>query len=413
VTEEADRDGCRAVRRLVRRLGPGRVIVTGCSAQRAPELYTNIQGVRLVAGNSHKEKLLKAVHETESEWRDGVPTRLQPPDGQPPVARVRSLFTGGRSSLARAYLRVQDGCNQQCTFCTLPSVRGKSASVPLDLVLEEARKLETAGHQELVFSGAHLGSYGYDLEPRIPLDQLIREVLDAVPSCRVRLSSLEPRFVGKGLLDLLANQERLCPHLHLPLQSGDDGVLAAMKRAYRRGPYEKRARDACESITRRAAENGLPLALGSDFIVGFPGEDDRAFAATMDLVERLPFTYGHVFPYSNRPETPAAVLPSQIERQEIRRRGAVLRALLASKARDFRRRHLGQTVEIIVERIRPSRTGASEIRGMSERFLMVRVRAPQAAVKQGSRLLVSVTHEDEEGLSGESVGESARSAQPE
>ncbi|HKA25157.1 MAG TPA: MiaB/RimO family radical SAM methylthiotransferase [Candidatus Eisenbacteria bacterium] len=380
VTQAADREGRRLARSLAGRLGAERVAVTGCSVQRDAAPYEAL-GLRLVAGNSHKDRLFELITSSSS----GV--AVDTPD---PVARVNGLRVSGVSSHARAYLRVQDGCNQTCTFCTLPSVRGSSASVPLDVVRAEARALAARGHEEIVLTGAHLGSYGYDLAPRVALPELIEAVLEAAPAARVRLSSLEPRFVSPGLLRLLAEEPRLCPHLHLPLQSGDDGVLARMRRAYRSRPYEERARAACE------ASPGM--ALGADFIVGFPGEDDAAFARTMDLVERLPYTYGHVFSYSDRPGTPAAALDGHVAPDVIRRRSAVLRAALARKHAEFLNTQVGRDVELVVESVAFS-GGDWIVRGTTERFLPARSRGQGSAPRAGSRLLLRPTALEGDALS--------------
>ena len=363
VTQAADREGRRLARSLAGRLGAERVAVTGCSVQRDAAPYRAL-GLRLVAGNSHKNNLLDLLDASSS-------VAISRPDS---VARVNGLRVSGLSSHARAYLRVQDGCNQTCTFCTLPSVRGKSASVPWAVVREEARALAERGHEEIVLTGAHLGSYGYDLEPRIALPALIETVLEAAPAARVRLSSLEPRWVSAGLLRLLREEPRLCPHLHLPLQSGDDGVLARMRRAYRAGPYEERV--------WAAAEASPGLALGADFIVGFPGEDDAAFARTMAMVERLPYTYGHVFSYSDRPGTPAASLDGHVSPEVIRRRSAVLRAALARKHAAFLHSQIGRRVEVVAESI--DENGLA--RGTTERFLMTSLSVPVPNPRLGGRL---------------------------
>lgn len=381
VTQAADREGRRLARSLASRLGAERVAVTGCSVQRDAAPYAAL-GLRLVAGNSHKEKLFELLSTSS------IALAVETPD---PVARVNGLRVSGVSSHARAYLRVQDGCNQTCTFCTLPSVRGKSASVPLNIVRAEAAALASRGHEEIVLTGAHLGSYGYDLSPRVALPELIEAVLEAAPAARVRLSSLEPRWVSPGLLRLLREEPRLCPHLHLPLQSGDDGVLARMRRAYRSGPYEERA--------LAAAEASPGLALGADFIVGFPGEDDAAFAHTMDLVERLPYTYGHVFSYSDRPGTPAASLDGHVEPQVIRRRSAVLREALARKHAAFLAAQVGRQVEIIVETVEPGRIA----RGTTERFLQAHVEIRGGALQSGSRLRACVMSAGVDSLEAASV----------
>jgi len=368
VTQAADREGRRLARHLATKVGPDRVAVTGCSAQRDPTPYAAL-GLRLVAGNSHKDRLPDLLSTSSH-------LAVDPPTG-PPLARVNGLRVAGHSSHARAYLRVQDGCNQSCTFCTLPGVRGTSASVPLSVVREEAVALAERGHGEIVLTGAHLGSYGYDLAPRVSLPELIEAVLEAAPAARVRLSSLEPRWVSEGLLRLLREEPRLCPHLHLPLQSGDDGVLARMRRGYRSAPYEARA---------LAAEEASPgLALGADFIVGFPGEDDAAFARTVEMVERLPYTYGHVFSYSDRPGTPAAALDGHVPPDVIRRRSAVLRAVLERKHAAFLASQIGRRVEIVVESVDIDDQGWVA-QGTTERFVPARAHGKGRPPATGSRM---------------------------
>lgn len=389
VTEAADREARRFVRRWVSALGPGRVVVTGCAAQRQPRLFAEIPGVRLVAGNSHKHDLLPLLAETTG--GGAVPIRLDAPGRRAPAARLASLRAAGHSSLARAYLRVQDGCSQRCTFCTLPSVRGTSGSLPVATLLAEARQLQAAGHRELVLTGAHLGSYGYDLRPRVRLGQLTGEILAAAPLCRVRLSSLEPRFVDEELLRLLAEEPRLCPHLHLPLQSADDDILARMRRAYRWPAYEASVRRALEAAARRACGRESGLALGSDFLVGFPGETDASFARTVERVRSLPFTYGHVFPYSEREGTPAAGLDGSVPVAIRRRRAAVLRALLAEKSEAYQRAQEGRLAEVVVEHLQEAAVpNRFLIRGTSERFLTVEAEGVGAPPRLAERVLVRV-----------------------
>ncbi len=267
VTERADADGRRLIRQAVRRNPLGLVVVTGCYAQAAPEKIAAIEGVDLILGNAEKMELIRHLRdfawETAAEGRkariavgDIVSLRVFQ-DAPAPENPPRS----------RPFLKIQDGCNCACTFCIIPAVRGPNRSLPPDQVFREVKRLSAAGHPEIVLTGINLGTYGWDLKPRVTLPELLKRLLDETSIPRIRLSSLHPHEVKGDLIQLLHSSSRLCRHLHLALQSGDDRVLRRMARSYR-------ARHFREVVTRLYEE--VPgVAIGADVIVGFPGRNRR------------------------------------------------------------------------------------------------------------------------------------------
>lgn len=274
----------------------------------------------------------------------------------PPFQPWQAHATAGQT---RARLKIQEGCSHQCSYCIVPAVRGPRRSLEPDAVLAAMEQLTRQGYREVVLTGVDLGQYGLDHLPPSSLTGLVRRLSKTTWPCRVRLSSLEPQMVTPELLDALAAWPNFCPHFHLPLQSGAAAVLAAMGRPY--GPQE--FRDLVGEVSRRFPGAGL----GLDVLVGFPGETDADFAATLDLVAGLPVTYLHVFPYSPRPGTPAAALkplPGKI----VQARARILRELGAQKKRQFQEANLGQVREVLVEGAAPQ---AGLLQGLSSRYLRV------------------------------------------
>jgi len=383
VTMRADQEARQYIRR-VHRTRPGtRVVVTGCYAQRAPRELADLPGVALVAGHAEKDVL------------DRLLTELPPP-GAPPLIRVGSLAGKGMTRLravgtegrTRALLRVQDGCNAACTYCVIPRTRGSSASLPLDEALAEASRLLDAGFREIVVTGTHLGHYGMDLPRRVCLSDLVEGLLAlSVPlEFRVRLSSVEPQEIDERLVEMLAEGGRLAPHLHLPLQSGSDVILRAMRRSYRIDAYRRQV--------RRVAKRVRPLGLGADLIVGFPGETEADFRRTLEVLSELPFTYIHPFTYSPRPGTPAASRPGRPRGEVSARRLEAVRALVSARNEAFRRAQVGTTVKVLVEETDEDGTS----RGFSGTYL--RVYVPGLRPLTGRFALVKVTGLHKDGLAG-------------
>ena len=255
----------------------------------------------------------------------------------PSCWRRRSLAPVG--SAPRPNVKIQDGCNNRCSFCIIPAVRGRSRSLRPEAVLAQVRELEHAGYREIVLTGINLGRYGRDLESRLSFPAIVRAILHETAIERVRLSSVEPLDFTDELLQLMAGSSRIARHVHAPLQSGSDRVLRRMRRRYRAAQYEQR-------LLR--AHQLLPgAAFGADVMVGFPGETDEDFEQTRALVERLPFTYLHVFTYSRREGTPAATTPDQVPARVARERNRLLRELAGRKNLEFRRRQLGRRLSVI------------------------------------------------------------------
>ena len=318
LTGRADRDVKRFIHKVVRRNPKARLIVTGCLAQRAGRELGEMPGVWMVAGNAEKGDLAGKLIESSGA-----------PGGGTNVAPYR----------ARAQVKVQDGCDFHCSYCVIPSVRGKSVSVRPEEVLARVGDLSARGYREIVLAGIHLSSYGFDLEPRSSLLDLLRRIEAIEDLGRVRLSSLDPRLLDEALIEHIAASPLICPHFHLSLQSGSDRVLGMMGRGAGRRNYEK----ILEGLRRRSPD----AALGADIIAGFPGESDEDFERTRDFLGRAPLDYFHVFPYSPRQGTGAARMGPVGEKTKMER-AAVLRELSGEKNLDFRRRFVGRELEAVV-----------------------------------------------------------------
>jgi threonylcarbamoyladenosine tRNA methylthiotransferase MtaB len=413
VTAAADQDARAAIRRVQRQNPNARIVVTGCYAQRAPEEIAALPGVTCVVGNSHKHQLAEIAlpnvfarsarnkHVQEGRERAGhdlsrAVTAAHPPasaaEGSPrdhmaafvPLASlackgweaeagarifvsdifahtelvaapVFDLLGDARDSQrTRPNLKVQDGCDNRCSFCVIPYVRGQSRSLPLPQILHEVNALVEAGFCEVVVSGINLGRWGRDLADsdqasaigengqRPSFEDLLRAILAETSLEKLRISSVEPMDWTDELIALVAESPRIAEHAHVPLQSGSDAVLRRMHRKYRPWHY----REKIEKI--RAA---MPAAaIGADVMVGFPGETDAEFEATRSLIDDLPFTYLHVFPYSARPGTPAAGMANQVPVHVARERSRILRDLADEKKRAFMRSFVGQTMEAVTLR---------------------------------------------------------------
>ena len=383
VTNSADQDARAAIRRVQRQNPLAKIIVTGCYAQRAPQEIAALPGVTCVIGNSHKHQLAEIVLPIVSDLAASsaaeeigfvpLPSLAAEARSLKPEARlfVSDIFahtellaapvfegssdaTGSpENNRTRPNLKVQDGCDNRCSFCVIPSVRGHSRSLPLPQIIREVRALVAAGYREVVISGINLGRWGRDLawggRPRPPkltrnnasqhFEDLIRAILSETGLEKLRISSVEPMDWTDDLIALVATSPRIAKHAHVPLQSGSDAVLRRMHRKYRPWHY----REKIEKI--RAA---MPdAAIGADVMAGFPGETDAEFESTRRLIEDLPFTYLHVFTYSARPGTPAAAMPDQVPVQVARERNKILRDLAAEKRLAFMQSFIGKPLDAI------------------------------------------------------------------
>ncbi len=358
VTSAADEDVRHAIHRVRRENPSARILVTGCYAQRAPEELASIPGVTWVVGNSHKLQIPSMVTQAASSEA--------PYHGE---IRVGDIFEQQRFMAAvvedaagdrtRPNLKIQDGCNNRCSFCIIPFVRGRSRSATPEWVVEQVRQLGRR-YREVVLSGINLGRWGRDLDGRLRLVHLVGRLLKETEVERLRLSSVEPMDFSDELLGLVAESPRIARHVHAPLQTGSDTVLRRMHRKYRPRHYEDRVRKA------RAL---MPdAAIGADVMVGFPGESEQEFEENRQFIERLPFTYLHVFTYSERPGTPAAAVAEQVPMPVRKERNRILRELAAQKNLEFRRSMIGQRLRVVtLEQERAALTG---------NFLKVELAAP-------------------------------------
>jgi threonylcarbamoyladenosine tRNA methylthiotransferase MtaB len=332
VTASADEDVRQAIRRVHRENAAARILVTGCYAQRAPDELAALPGVEWVVGNSHKIQIAELV--TAAPYHSNIHVGDIFAQHEFLSAPVEDA-AGDRT---RPNLKIQDGCNNRCSFCIIPFVRGRSRSAPAAQVLEQVRNLAVR-YREIVLSGINLGRWGREPGNTMRLVDLIRLLLDQTPVQRLRLSSVEPMDFSEDLLGLMASSPRIARHVHAPLQSGSDRILRRMHRKYRPRHYADRIRKA------RAL---MPdAAIGADVMVGFPGETDADFQESRRFIEALPFTYLHVFTYSERPGTPAASDSDPVPMQIRKERNRILRELAAVKNREFRQRMVGQTLSAV------------------------------------------------------------------
>ncbi len=333
VTAEAERQARQAIRRARRDNPTARIVVTGCAAQISPGSYAAMPEVDRVLGNT--EKMLRQSFEPG----DNEPVRV---NNIMAARETANHLIEGFDGRARAFIQVQNGCDHRCTFCVIPFGRGNSRSVPIGEISRQVQTLAAHGFHEVVLSGVDITSYGPDLPGRPTLGQMVRRVLAAVPELkRLRLSSLDPAEIDDDLLRLIADEPRLMPHLHLSLQSGDNIVLKRMKRRHSR----EQAIDCTETVRRLRPDT----VFGADFITGFPTETETMFANTLKLVEECGLTYLHVFPYSPRPETPAARMP-QVPRQEAKERAARLRAAGQNALDRYLDGEVGHERNVLIER---------------------------------------------------------------
>ncbi len=333
VTATADNELRQIVRRVHRENPDARIVITGCYAQRAPEELVKLPGVSMVVGNSHKTRIAELITEPyhgEVHVSDIFESREF-------LATPIEDASGDRS---RPNLKIQDGCPNRCSFCIIPFVRGHSRSAPVRQVVDQVHQLSLK-YPEVVLTGINLGRWGREAGMRMRLADLLRILLAETGVQRLRLSSVEPMDWSDDLLQLMADSPRIAKHIHAPLQSGSDTVLRRMHRKYRPHHYESRIR-----LARELMPDG---AIGADVMVGFPGETEDEFNETRRFIERLPFTYLHIFPYSERPGTPAAEAADQVPWMVRKERGRVLKAIGLKKNEAFRKRMSGRVLSVVTQ----------------------------------------------------------------
>jgi threonylcarbamoyladenosine tRNA methylthiotransferase MtaB len=367
VTASADQDARAAIRRIHRNNPDAQIVVTGCYAQRAPEQIAALPGVSQVIGNSHKHQLAEILQPTF------VPLSALRTENQEPRTNifVSDIFAHtellaapvfeAANQRTRPNLKVQDGCDNRCSFCVIPSVRGQSRSLPLPKVVDEINTLVDAGYREVVISGINLGRWGRDLECPQRFEDMVRTILSETSLEKLRVSSVEPMDWSEELIAVFASSSRIARHAHVPMQSGSDAVLRRMHRKYRPWHYRQKI-----EIIRDAMPNA---AIGADVMVGFPGETDAEFEETWRMIEGLPLTYLHVFTYSARPGTSAAEMNSQVQINIARHRNQVLRELGEQKKLNFMRSFVGSDIEAITLNL----TDVCHTEALTDNYLKLRL----------------------------------------
>jgi threonylcarbamoyladenosine tRNA methylthiotransferase MtaB len=426
VTASADQDARAAIRRVRRQNPDARIIVTGCYAQRAPEEIASLPGVDLVVGNSHKHQLAQIALSDDLESPTAgafVPLSSLTPDHQRPSAEdQRPIFVSdifahtellaapvfdAANERTRPNLKVQDGCDNRCSFCVIPYVRGQSRSLPMERIIREVNALVDSAYREVVISGINLGRWGRDLPADVAtaapgcraersspssLTALVRAILRETNLEKLRISSVEPMDWSDDFIELMASSPRIAKHAHVPMQSGSDTVLRRMHRKYRPWHY----REKIEKIRKAMPD----AAIGADVMVGFPGETEREYEETRCMVEELPFTYLHVFTYSARPGTPAANMPGQVPVHVARQRNRVLRELAAEKKLAFMRGFVGKTLEAITLNVVGTDTVGEFTEALTDNYLKLRLRGVHDANAWVRASVQGVIHGN---LSGEAV----------
>ena len=385
VTHRSDQQVRQLTRRLRRENPHARLIVTGCYAQRSPQELAGIPGVDAVVGNSHKSDIVRIANLSPEpapilpRWREVAAIY------RGDFRKVRSLqvtasaHTGGRT---RPFVKIQEGCDAKCSYCIIPLVRGPSRSVPPERVMSQIVELVGAGFKEIVLTGIHIGTYGMYLQPRCSLDRLLLDIISVPGLRRVRLSSIEPMQLSHRITDIAARCDTIAPHFHICLQSGSDRILKQMLRPYNVARFA----GIVNEIHRRVPE----AAIGTDVIVGFPGETGKDHQQTLEFIERMPFTYLHVFPYSDRQGTPASRMKGKVSPRVQKSRSLELRQLSEEKNRRFRRRFWGRELSVL--------TLSDQKEGMREALAgnYLKTRLP-ASVPANEILTGTVTGEDREG----------------
>lgn len=336
VTHLGEKKSRQLIRRATRTNPEAAIVVTGCYAQTSPDKVEAIPGVNVIVGTQDRQQIVDLVEEA-------IANQLQ-------VKAVANIMAADHfediplfhiPGRTRAFLKIQEGCTNFCTYCIIPFARGPLRSRPLSSVVSEAEKMVAAGFREIVLTGIHLGAYGRDHENKLELTDAIQAILDVKGLMRLRLGSLESIEISEQLINLIRKDKRLCPHLHLPLQSGHDHILSKMNRHYTIAEFEQ----LIESIRAQVDD----IAISTDIIVGFPGETQDMFEEALTFIERMQFARIHVFPYSKREGTPAAGFSGQIAEQDKKNRAHQLQIVADKAAKDFNNRFIGKIVDVLFE----------------------------------------------------------------
>ncbi len=370
VTESADRDCRRAVRKALKTSPNAFIIVTGCYAQLRPDEIAKIEGVDLILGSNEKFKIFDYVSDFQKNYHAQIFVS--------PIVETNEFHIASSTPVAdrtRAFLKVQDGCDYNCSYCTIPFARGKSRSPEINIIVEKAKTLAQLGYKEIVLSGVNVGDYGRKIGTN--LFELVKELEKVDGIERIRISSIEPNLLTEEMIDYFINSEKICNHFHIPLQSGNDEILRRMRRRYTTELYKKRI----EYIKSRNPD----ACIGADVIVGFPGETEKHFEITYNFINELPISYLHVFTYSERPGTDALNLPGKVPLIERHKRSEMLRNLGLKKKNAFYRQMIGKMLDVLWE----SEVKDGMMFGFTENYVKVKMEYKPSLVNK--ILLVKIT----------------------
>ncbi len=367
VTGKAAMQSRQAARKIIRNHPGALVVVTGCYAQVAPEVFSSMSGVHCVVGNAFKDRIARLVGHNKN--HGGAKPLVEDLSAPRPFQDLPVTRFGDRT---RPFLKIQDGCDAFCAYCVIPHARGRSRSLKPEIVIKRTRDLKEHGYAEVVLCGINLGRYGQDLTPTTSLSSLIKLIDGPQGVRRLRLSSIEPTELSEEVIGQIASSERICPHLHIPLQSGDDEILKSMNRPYTSIFY----RDMVHHIISMMPD----VAIGVDVLVGFPGESERAFENTCHLIEQLPIAYLHVFPFSVQKQTPAAAFRDPVPPEAIKKRCRQLRTIGETKRRKFYEKVIGSTFEVLIEGKRDRATGY--LKGLTKNYIPVLIKGNDELMHQ-------------------------------
>lgn len=398
VTDNADKECRQIVRRALKNNPEAYIIVTGCYAQLRPDEIVKIDGVDAVLGSNEKFKLFEYINKFEKQKLSCI--HVSPTED---LNEFNSSFATDGNDRTRAFFKVQDGCDYKCSFCTIPLARGKSRSAKPEEVIKEFKQLLEADFKEIILTGVNVGDYSYnldrnlnhDLDPILKEDHdyeheqdqetdlllLLKKMLTVKGDYRIRISSIEPNLLKDEILDLTANDSRMCNHFHIPLQSGSTKVLKLMQRRYKTDDYK--------NLIYKAVEKIPNLAIGVDVIVGFPGETEEDFLETYAFLRDLPISYLHVFTYSERPNTKAIEMPGEVDHIERKRRSSMLRILSEKKRHEFYQNMIGKELIALFEHEEHS----GVMKGFTSNY--VRIKAPFNSELINKFVPVKITEVDE------------------
>ena len=387
VTHIGERKSRQMIRRAKRLNPQTKIIVTGCYAQLDPKTIQQIDGVNLIIGTQDRTKVVDLIeaYGSSSQAHNAVHDIFE-------TSQFEELhWAHPASDRARSYLKIQEGCNNYCAFCIIPYTRGKLKSRGVEDIYHEARRLDEQGFKEVVLTGIHLGNYGVDLGRQVDLADVVKMLLERTHISRIRLGSIESVEISEELVNLIATNERVCPHLHLPLQSGSEEILRKMRRHYHLQEYV----DLISSLRARIPD----LAVTTDLIVGFPGETEELFAETMATLKELRFAGVHVFPYSKRNGTAAATFPDQVSEAVKKERVHAAEKVAEQTATDYRRSFIGKTTNILLEQ----QTEDGEWKGFTPHYCQLTIKGE--GLKAGMICSTRVVSEDGAMLIGERIEE--------